>query len=281
MSSSGTAGGATEAASPAESESKLLEQTKALWHSARGLTHSHLQLAALETRLVGQNMVTMIAAGVAAAILFVTAWLGLVGVMVLIMIDNGARPSVAVFAAVTLNLIGAFILFRFMRSKAPSLEFPATIRSLRPVFGSGQRPRDPFMQQNPRTPQSSSMLKAKITGAELEILSQRADVKLRAASLDRKLRRQLTSPTALFLAAASGFIAEKFGGRRGGRPGRMAGNVKESSVSGHGFLALALKAITLVRTLRAVMPASRSRAASHSPARDDSGIPRKPESNTV
>ena len=273
MTSSATAGGASAAASPAESESALLEQTRSLWNSARGLTHSHLQLAALEMRLAGQSMVTMIAAGVAAAILFVTAWLGLVGVMVLIMIDNGARPTVAIFAAVTLNLVGAFILFRFIRSKGPSLEFPATIRSLRPVFSSIQRPRNPLMQ---RAPQSSSMLKSKITVTEREILSQRADVKLRAASLDHKLRRRLTSPTSLFLAAASGFFAERFGGRRGDKHGRMAGTGKGNSVPGHGFLALALKAITLFRTLRAVLPASGSQAAS-APARDHSGNPPTPE----
>lgn len=56
----------------APADSGFLEDLKSLWHELRGLVHDQLTLAALETRLAGNSLVTMIAAGVMVAALLVT-----------------------------------------------------------------------------------------------------------------------------------------------------------------------------------------------------------------
>jgi hypothetical protein len=53
----------------AENGGGLLEDVKSLWNELTGLAHDTLHLAALETKLAGQSLVTMIAAGVMIAIL--------------------------------------------------------------------------------------------------------------------------------------------------------------------------------------------------------------------
>lgn len=60
---------------PLQGASGLLEEVSSLWYEVRGLVHDRLTLAALETRLAGKSLVTMIAAGVMVACLLVSAWL--------------------------------------------------------------------------------------------------------------------------------------------------------------------------------------------------------------
>lgn len=109
------------------------EDAQSLWEAVRGLTHDHLQLAALETTLAGQSLVTMIVAGVIVAVLLVSAWLGLETIGVLLLIQHGVFAGVAVLAAVGVNLALAFILYGVIRRKCRNLRFPATLRSLRPL----------------------------------------------------------------------------------------------------------------------------------------------------
>ncbi|MGB8436385.1 MAG: phage holin family protein [Burkholderiales bacterium] len=114
------------------------EDAQSLWEAVRGLTHDQLQLAALETTLAGQSLVTMIAAGVIVAVLLVSAWLGLETIGVLLLIQHGVFASVAVLAVVGVNLALALILYAVIRRKCRNLRFPATLRSLRPRT-AGQR----------------------------------------------------------------------------------------------------------------------------------------------
>jgi hypothetical protein len=111
----------------------LLEEAKSLWHELRGLAHDQLTLAALETKLAGKSLVTMIAAGVMVAVLLVSAWLGLVGAGVLWLISIGVVASIAMLLAVAANLVFALILYDVIRRQTRHLQFPATLRSLRPV----------------------------------------------------------------------------------------------------------------------------------------------------
>lgn len=108
-----------------------------MWAEVRGLAYDHLQLAALETKLAGESLVSMIAAGVVVAVLLVTAWLGLVGAGVLLLIHSGMLASLAMLMAVALNVVVAFVLFGIIRSKSQNLRWAATLRSLKP------RPRTP------------------------------------------------------------------------------------------------------------------------------------------
>jgi hypothetical protein len=115
------------------SESGLLEDAKSLWHELRGLAHDQLTLAALETRLAARSLVTMIAVGVMVAVLLVSAWLGLVGAVVLWLIGIGVMASIAMLLAVAANLLFALILYDVIRRQGRHLQFPAILRSLRPV----------------------------------------------------------------------------------------------------------------------------------------------------
>jgi hypothetical protein len=115
------------------SGSAVLEDAKSLWLEVRGLAHEQLRLAALETRLAGKSLVTMIGAGLMVAVLLVSAWLGLMGALVLWLIDLGLAASIALLLVVAANLIFALILYSLMRRQSRHLQFPATLRSLRPV----------------------------------------------------------------------------------------------------------------------------------------------------
>ena len=114
-------------------DSGLLEDAKSLWHDLLGLAHDQLTLAALETRLAGKSLVTMIAAGIMVAALLVSAWLGLVGAAVLWLISIGVTASIAMLLAVAANLVFALIVYDVIRRQSRHLQFPATLRSLRPV----------------------------------------------------------------------------------------------------------------------------------------------------
>ncbi|HEX5538145.1 MAG TPA: hypothetical protein VFX01_00025, partial [Methylophilaceae bacterium] len=68
QSSVNTEAGAKPAANGANGAPGLMDDVKSLWTEVRGLTHDHLQLAALETKLAGESLVSMIAAGVIVAV---------------------------------------------------------------------------------------------------------------------------------------------------------------------------------------------------------------------
>ena len=70
------------------------ENAQVLWHDLRGLAHDHLQLAALETQRAGKSLINMVVYGVAAAILLVSAWLGLMAAGVLWLIAGGLDADV-------------------------------------------------------------------------------------------------------------------------------------------------------------------------------------------
>jgi len=121
----------------------LLDEIKALWRELRGLAHDELTLAALETGLAARSLVTMIAAGVKVAVLLVSAWLGLVGAVVLGLIGIGVTASIAMLLAVASNLVFSLILYEVIRRQSRHLQFPATLRSLRLVPSKRQRSETP------------------------------------------------------------------------------------------------------------------------------------------
>jgi hypothetical protein len=124
----------TGGAPPADSG--LLDNAKELWRELRALAHDQLTLAALETKLAGKSLVNMIAAGVMVAILLISAWLGLMGAAVLWLVNIGVMASVAMLIAVAANLALAAILYELIRRQSRRLQFPATLRSLRPLPSS-------------------------------------------------------------------------------------------------------------------------------------------------
>lgn len=123
---------ASQATNQANGAPGLLDDVKSMWGEVRGLTYDHLQLAALETKLAGESLVSMIAAGVIVAVLLVTAWLGLVGAAVLALIHSGMLASIAMLLAVVINVIVAGVLFKVIAMKSQNLRWSATLRSLKP-----------------------------------------------------------------------------------------------------------------------------------------------------
>lgn len=115
---------------PPPSESGILENTYTLWRELHGLAYDHLQLAALETQRAGKSLVTMIVSGIVVGILLSSAWLGLMTVMVLKLIEKEVAATDAILIAVVLNLLIALILCSVIRRKTYYLKFPATLRSL-------------------------------------------------------------------------------------------------------------------------------------------------------
>lgn len=116
----------------------LLKDAQLLWHELRVLTHDHLQLAALEMQRAGKSLMDMIVAAVMIAVLLLGTWLGLMAAAVLWLIEHGIMPSSAILIGVGFNVLIAVMLYGFIRYKSRYLKFPATVRSLHPVF-SGPR----------------------------------------------------------------------------------------------------------------------------------------------
>ena len=114
-----------------DSGTGLLGNVQVLWRDLRGLLHDHLQLAALEAQRAGKSLVNMVIYGVAAAILVVTAWLGLMAAGVLWLIDLGLNSSLALLAAVGVNVGGVLLLVLMIMRASKYLGFSATVRSLK------------------------------------------------------------------------------------------------------------------------------------------------------
>lgn len=117
--------------STAPAEAALLDSAGSLWRELQGLLHDHLALAALETRLAGTSLVRMVVAGLMIAALLVSAWLLLMGVAVLELVNVGVAPTIALLLAIVANVVLALILRDRLRQQGRNLQFPRTIRSLR------------------------------------------------------------------------------------------------------------------------------------------------------
>ena len=98
-----------------------------------GLVHDHVGLAALETRQAGESLVRMIMLGVVIGGLLLSAWLGVLAVIGLLLVDNGFMSgSIAVLIlAVGANLLLVLFLGLAIRRLRTDLQFPATVRTLK------------------------------------------------------------------------------------------------------------------------------------------------------
>ena len=111
----------------------VLQDVRTLARELRGLFHDQVGLAALETRQAGESLVWMVTLGVVVGGLLLSAWLGLLAVIVLALVERGVmNPSAALLLALGANLLLAVILGWAIRRRLPHLQFPATVRSLTP-----------------------------------------------------------------------------------------------------------------------------------------------------
>lgn len=114
-------------------DSSVMEDVRTLWHEVRGLGHDRLQLVALEAQQAGVSLVNMVIAGIVVAGLLCSAWLGILTISVITLIENGLILRSALLLAVVLNLLLALIGYRYLTRKSRFLRFPATLLSLQPA----------------------------------------------------------------------------------------------------------------------------------------------------
>ena len=120
----------TENADPL-SEIGVLGDIRLLGLALKSLVHDYFQLAGLEAQRAGRSLVTMLIAGVMFALLLNLAWLGLVVVAILAMIENGIALSSAILLAVAGNLVLVLLCSMLVRYKSRYLKFPALLGSLK------------------------------------------------------------------------------------------------------------------------------------------------------
>ena len=121
-----------EPASPTtQARPHLLRRVAALIDDARALACDHLELAALEARRAGADLVRMLCAAVAISILLTTAWLALVAGGIVWATSAGTSWSAALVIAASLNLLVGAALAWWIRSNAAEPLFAASLRQLR------------------------------------------------------------------------------------------------------------------------------------------------------
>jgi hypothetical protein len=109
----------------------LLLRAQALWTNATCLLRDHTLLALLEAQRAGIAAVKMLGAGVVIAVLAVSAWMALVGAVVVWLVGAGVNTGLALVIAAVLNLIAAGALAFWVKSLVPELLFEATTRQLK------------------------------------------------------------------------------------------------------------------------------------------------------
>lgn len=106
----------------------LFENAQLLWNDFRKLTYTHLQLMALEVQKAGENLVAMMMYGIVLSVLLICSWLGVLGAMVMWLIENQFMISSALLLTTLFNLISVCAVMIVIRRKSHALRLPATIR---------------------------------------------------------------------------------------------------------------------------------------------------------
>jgi uncharacterized membrane protein YqjE len=111
---------------------RVLDELSDTLASARRVVSDFLELLSLETRRAGVTLVGMVVCGAVAAILVVTAWLGLMAVLALWAVSLGIPWVTAVTVISLANLLAAAIMTSVCIRISRDLLFPATRRQLEP-----------------------------------------------------------------------------------------------------------------------------------------------------
>jgi uncharacterized membrane protein YqjE len=114
-----------------QSAPHLLRRAAMLVGDMRELACDHLELAALEARRAGSELIRMLCAAVAISILLTTAWLALIAGGIVWATNAGMSWSSALLIAAILNVVIGAILAWWIRSNAQEPLFEASLRQLR------------------------------------------------------------------------------------------------------------------------------------------------------
>ncbi len=97
---------------------------------ARETVSAFLDLLTLEARRAGVALVRMMVGGLLAAICIVTAWMGLMGALVMYVVSMGLLPIAAVILVAAINLVVGGGLLYWCIAVSRELLFTATRRQL-------------------------------------------------------------------------------------------------------------------------------------------------------
>ena len=108
----------------------VLGEVSGVIGSARRVVSGMLDLVVLEGRRAGIALALMIGLGLAAAILAITAWMGVMAAVALGLMAAGVSPILSILIVVVLNLAGAAAAVFVCMKKSKDLLFPATRRQV-------------------------------------------------------------------------------------------------------------------------------------------------------
>jgi uncharacterized membrane protein YqjE len=107
---------------------------------ARALAADYALLAVLDARRAAIALAWVLSAGLAVAVLGVTAWLALVTGGIVWLLGSGASWPAALGAAALLNILAAVVLGLWLRKFFKELPFAATLRQLKGDPPAGSEP---------------------------------------------------------------------------------------------------------------------------------------------
>ncbi len=126
---------------------RLLDDIQVIVDEWRGRLHDQLSLAALEARLAGENLVVILAYGTVVGVLLGGACLLVAAAMVVLLVRLGVPTSLAMLLGALLMVLGAGAFVRAIRRRSRTLQFPASLRSLKP----DRKPDEPDQPTDPNT----------------------------------------------------------------------------------------------------------------------------------
>jgi uncharacterized membrane protein YqjE len=127
-----------------------------LFSEVRALVTDYAQLAVLDARRAALCLAWLLGSVLIAAVLVVTAWMGGVAALIIVMWGEGMSWPAAIGIAALLNLVGAGALAWWMKRILTDLPFTALLRQLR-----GEDPPPPVTRQAATPPASSQPMGAK------------------------------------------------------------------------------------------------------------------------
>jgi hypothetical protein len=110
----------------------------------RALVADYAQLAVLDARRAALCLAWLLGSVLIAAVLIVTAWMGGVAALIVLMLGEGMSWAAAIGIAAVLNIVGAGALAWWMRHLVAELPFTALLRQLR-----GEEPPPPIVKDEP------------------------------------------------------------------------------------------------------------------------------------
>jgi Putative Actinobacterial Holin-X, holin superfamily III len=110
---------------------RLADLSESLLRNARDLAVDYAVLAVLDARRAAVRLGWLLAAGLVAAVLAVTAWLALVVAVVVALTDDGTSWAAVLALAAAANVGVAAGLGLWIKGRVRELPFAATLRQLR------------------------------------------------------------------------------------------------------------------------------------------------------